>query len=70
LRSRSGAPLRIEAGVAPDAAATRIALYVQGFSIVFISVAGRIPDADWDAVRQRAAVVVQRPNFGLDFGAW
>ena len=41
-----------------------------GFSVVFISMASHIPEADWDAVRQRAAVVVQRPNFGLDFGAW
>jgi hypothetical protein len=42
----------------------------QRFSIVFISMAERIPDADWQAVRQLAALVVQRPNFGLDFGAW
>jgi hypothetical protein len=42
----------------------------EGFGIVFISMAERIPDADWQAVRQLAALVVQRPNFGLDFGAW
>jgi len=41
-----------------------------GFSIVFISMADRIPEADWQAVRQVAALVVQRPNFGRDFGAW
>jgi hypothetical protein len=41
-----------------------------GFSIVFISMADGIPDADWQSVRQLAALVVQRPNFGLDFGAW
>jgi lipopolysaccharide biosynthesis protein len=41
-----------------------------GFSTVFISMADRIPEADWQAVRQLAALVVQRPNFGLDFGAW
>jgi hypothetical protein len=41
-----------------------------GFSIVFISMAERIPDPDWQAVRHLAALVVQRQNFGLDFGAW
>jgi Rhamnan synthesis protein F len=41
-----------------------------GFSIVFISMSDQIPEADWEAVRQLAALVVQRPNFGLDFGAW
>jgi hypothetical protein len=82
---------RMEPGVRPDAAATKIALYVHysatgqisemvryqlglldqlGFSTVFISMADRIPEADWQAVRQLAALVVQRPNFGLDFGAW
>jgi hypothetical protein len=45
-------------------------LGAEGFSIVFISMAERIPDADWQSVRQLAALVVQRPNFGLDFGAW
>jgi lipopolysaccharide biosynthesis protein len=29
-----------------------------------------VPEADWLAVRQLAALVVQRRNFGLDFGAW
>jgi hypothetical protein len=41
-----------------------------GFSIVFISMSDQIPEADWQAVRHLAALVVQRPNFGLDFGAW
>jgi hypothetical protein len=41
-----------------------------GFSIVFISMAEGIPDADWQAVRALVALAVQRPNFGLDFGAW
>lgn len=41
-----------------------------GFSIVFISMAERIPEHDWQAVRQLSALVVQRRNFGLDFGAW
>jgi hypothetical protein len=41
-----------------------------GFSIVFISMAARIPEDDWQAARQRCALVVQRENFGRDFGAW
>nr|WP_294502446.1 rhamnan synthesis F family protein [uncultured Rhodopila sp.] len=41
-----------------------------GFSIVFISMAARIPEEDWQAVRGLCALVVQRQNFGRDFGAW
>jgi hypothetical protein len=41
-----------------------------GFAVVFISMAPSIPDDDWDAVRRLSALVVQRENFGLDFGAW
>ncbi len=41
-----------------------------GFAIVFITMAQRIPAADWDAVRQVCALAVQRENFGRDFGAW
>jgi hypothetical protein len=41
-----------------------------GFSIVFISMAARIPEDDWQAVRALCALVVQRENFGRDFGAW
>lgn len=41
-----------------------------GFSIVFISMSDVIPRDDWQAIRQLAALVVQRPNFGLDWGAW
>jgi hypothetical protein len=41
-----------------------------GFAIVFISMAGRIPEDDWNAVRALCALVVQRQNFGRDFGAW
>ncbi len=41
-----------------------------GFAVVFITMATRIPDADWQAVRQVCALVVQRANFGRDFGAW
>ena len=41
-----------------------------GVAIVFVSMAERIPVADWQAVRQVCALVVQRGNFGRDFGAW
>ena len=41
-----------------------------GFAIVFISMAARIPQDDWQAVRLLCALVVQRRNFGRDFGAW
>jgi lipopolysaccharide biosynthesis protein len=41
-----------------------------GFTIVFISMAAHIPDDDWHAVKALCALVVQRRNFGLDFGAW
>jgi Rhamnan synthesis protein F len=91
LRRPSAPRLRLEAGIRPDASATRIALYVHysasgrisemvrgqldelrrlGYSIVFVSMADRIPDDDWQAVRSLAALVAQRSNFGLDFGAW
>jgi Rhamnan synthesis protein F len=41
-----------------------------GFAIVFISMAAHIPEDDWQAVRELCALVVQRENFGRDFGAW
>lgn len=41
-----------------------------GFAIVFISMAAHIPEDDWQAVRGLCALVVQRQNFGRDFGAW
>lgn len=41
-----------------------------GFAIVFISMAQHIPEEDWQTVHQRCALVVQRSNFGRDFGAW
>jgi hypothetical protein len=41
-----------------------------GLAIVFISMASEIPEDDWQAVRQLCALVVQRLNFGRDFGAW
>jgi hypothetical protein len=41
-----------------------------GFAIVFITMAAHIPEDDWQAIRQICALVVQRRNFGLDFGAW
>lgn len=41
-----------------------------GFAIVFISMADAIPAADWAAAAADCALLVQRRNFGLDFGAW
>ena len=41
-----------------------------GFAVMFLSSASNIPEPDWQAVRTVCAVVVQRRNFGLDFGAW
>jgi hypothetical protein len=41
-----------------------------GFAIVFISMAAHIPEDDWQAVRSLCTLVVQRTNFGRDFGAW
>jgi hypothetical protein len=41
-----------------------------GFAVVFISMAVHIPDDDWQAVCRLCALVVQRQNFGRDFGAW
>ena len=41
-----------------------------GFAIVFISMAARIPEDDWQAARGRCTLVVHRENFGRDFGAW
>jgi hypothetical protein len=41
-----------------------------GFAVTFISSSSPIRDEDWQAVRQICALVIQRRNFGLDFGAW
>jgi hypothetical protein len=41
-----------------------------GFAVVFITMAKSIAEADWRAVRDVAALVAQRRNFGRDFGAW
>jgi hypothetical protein len=41
-----------------------------GFAVVFISMAASIPEDDWQAARGLCAVVVNRGNFGRDFGAW
>ena len=41
-----------------------------GFAIVFVTMAEDVPDADWRAMRDLSALVVQRRNFGLDFGAY
>jgi hypothetical protein len=45
-------------------------LHQAGFATVFISMASNIPEADWQAARALCALVVQRRNFGRDFGAW
>ena len=45
-------------------------LAAEGFAVVFITMAPAVPEADWQAVRAHAALLVQRRNFGLDFGAW
>ena len=45
-------------------------LAAEGFAVAFISNAPRLPEADWQAVRGVAALVVHRRNRGLDFGAW
>ena len=41
-----------------------------GFSVVFISMSKIITEQAWQAARERCTLVVQRDNFGLDFGAW
>ena len=41
-----------------------------GCTVVFISMAARIPEDDWQAARRLCALVVHRENFGRDFGAW
>jgi hypothetical protein len=42
----------------------------EGFAVVFITVADSIAESDWRAVRDVAALVAHRRNFGRDFGAW
>lgn len=46
------------------------ALAAEGFAVVFITMAATVPEADWQAMRAQAALLAQRRNFGLDFGAW
>jgi len=41
-----------------------------GFAIAFISMAPRLAEADRAALRRLAALVVERRNYGRDFGAW
>jgi hypothetical protein len=58
-------------GQVSDMVRCQLALLRQfDFAVVFISMAERIPDADWQAVRALCALAVQRENFGRDFGAW
>ncbi|WP_426957355.1 rhamnan synthesis F family protein [Muricoccus radiodurans] len=45
-------------------------LRAQGFAIAFISMAPDLPADTVAALREGCAAVVQRRNFGLDFGAW
>lgn len=49
----------------------QLALYRdEGFSVVLISVSPDFPEADWQAARAEAALIVHRVNHGRDFGAW
>jgi hypothetical protein len=41
-----------------------------GFAVVFVTASATVPEDDWRSMRATAALVVQRRNFGLDFGAW
>jgi lipopolysaccharide biosynthesis protein len=42
----------------------------QGFAVAFITMAPLLAEADRVALRQVAALVVERQNVGRDFGAW
>lgn len=46
------------------------ALRAQGFAVVFITAAPGLPPLMLDRLRALCALVVQRRNHGLDFGAW
>lgn len=41
-----------------------------GLAVVFVSAAESICDHDWQKLREICAIVMQRRNFGLDFGGW
>ena len=41
-----------------------------GFDVVFVTTSRDIPPDDWEAVRARCTLVLQRRNYGLDFGSW
>ena len=56
--------------VSPMVLAQVAGLAAAGFAVVFISNAPSLPEADWQAVQDVAALVAQRRNFGLDFGGW
>jgi hypothetical protein len=45
-------------------------LQQSGFAVVFITMAPNPPESDWQSTARHCAVMVQRRNFGLDFGAW
>jgi lipopolysaccharide biosynthesis protein len=46
------------------------ALREAGFAVTFISASPTIPEDDWQDMRRLCALLIQRRNFGLDFGAW
>jgi rhamnan synthesis protein F len=46
------------------------ALREAGFAVTFISASPAIPEDDWQEMRRLCALLIQRRNFGLDFGAW
>lgn len=41
-----------------------------GFTVVFVSAADVIRGEDWQKLLEICAIVLQRQNFGLDFGGW
>ncbi|WP_169742710.1 rhamnan synthesis F family protein [Muricoccus aerilatus] len=61
---------------APVAAVSRMVMdQVQGyrdrgFAVVFVSMAPSIPSAAVSELEGRCAAIVERRNYGLDFGAW
>ena len=72
----AGRSLAIYAHFAPHGGVSEMVLaqlrhYAElGFRIVFVSATADLAPEDWERLSAVAETVVQRRNFGLDFGAW
>lgn len=56
-------------GIPASAVRTCVHLGQQGYSVVVVS-NGRVSDTDWASLSPHVATLLERPNFGYDFGGY